>query len=131
MGMGFAHASQSQHDAALEAAFAAVNGLMLGTVQRRYGLLTSEESVCVSHAIERCSDLAVADRVAWMHAVQLRRQVVVFEHDGWYWVGQLEVSLTPEQARDVVPLAVSPRLLSIASERGILPLVGPLAAAAG
>lgn len=131
MGMGIAQASHTGNDVALSAEFDQVHGLMLGTIQRRYGLLASEESVRVSHAIERCSDLAVADRVAWMHAVQLRRQIVVFEHDGWYWVGQLETSLTPEQARDVTPLAVSPRLLSIASERGIVPLVGPLASVAG
>lgn len=108
-----------------------VIGLAIGSIQRRYGLLASEDILHVVHAFDRCSDLAVADRMAWMHALELRAQVVVFEHDGWYWVGQLASTIAAEQARDVRPIAESPRLLSIATERGILPLVGPLAMAAG
>mgnify|MGYP006298667723 CR=1 FL=1 len=108
-----------------------VTGLAIGTIQRRYGLLASEEVLVVAQAFDRCSDLAVADRTAWMYATELRCQVVVFEYDGWYWVSQLASTIAPEQVRDLRPIGELPRMLSIAGERGILPLVGPLAMAAG
>lgn len=101
-------------------------GIVLGTIERRYGLLTCAEPVTVASVLERSGDLAVADRLAWLHTQRTHAQHVVFEHEGWYVVGCLERPLTADQADHVTPLALSPRLMSVVTDRGIVPVVGPL-----
>jgi hypothetical protein len=102
-------------------------GIVLGSVERRYGLLTCEENVRVIATYERVGDLAVADRIAYVMALRHHVQVAVFEYEGWYCIGSLDRHVAPGQASDIRPFGESPRLLSIVSERGVEPVVGPLA----
>lgn len=101
-------------------------GATLGTIERRYGLLRCEEAVTVAEVFDRSGDLAVADRLAFVFAARLHAQVAVVQHDGWYHVVALDRPLTMAQACELHPVAPTPRLLSLVTERGISPLVAPL-----
>jgi hypothetical protein len=102
-------------------------GRALGTVERRYGLLGCEEIVRVVEELDRSGDLSVADRIAFVTAIQTHRQVVVFEHDSWYVVGLLDRHMSADQAATIKPRRGGPRLMSIVDARGITPMVSPLA----
>jgi hypothetical protein len=103
----------------------------IGVIEQRYGLLASQETVSLDEAICRSGDLAVADRLAFVHAAQTGTQVVVVELDGWFVVGRANRHLTAAQAAAVVALPGGARLLSVVCERGITPVVAPLVTPAG
>lgn len=103
-----------------------VNGVAVGCIERRYGLLRCEENVAVNAVFDRTGDLAVADRLAYVYASRTHEQVAVVEHDGWYYVGSLDRPLTLEQAAAMRPLDPSVRLHTLATARGITPIVSPL-----
>lgn len=103
-----------------------VAGSMLGTIERRYGLLRCEETITIEQVFNRSGDLAVADRLAYVYAGRTHGQVVVFERDGWYYVGTLDQHLSCEQAACLRPARSDSRLLSLVDERGIAPIVAPL-----
>ena len=98
----------------------------IGTIEQRYGLLRSQESLLLDEATCRSGDLAVADRLAFVHASQRGQQFVVVELDGWYVVGRASRHLTAAQAAAVQPGAGYARLMSVVDERGITPVVAPL-----
>jgi hypothetical protein len=99
----------------------------LGTIERRYGLLGCEEIVRVVQQLDRSGDLSVADRVAYVSAVQTHRQTVVFEQDGWFVVALLDRHLSADQAVALTTRRGGPRLMSVVDARGITPIVTPLA----
>lgn len=103
-----------------------LDGAAIGTIERRYGLLRSEEQVTVREVLQRSGDLAVADRLAFVFAARLHAQVAVVESDGWFHVAVLDRPLTVAQAIGLRGLPQAPRLLSLVTERGISPLVAPL-----
>lgn len=103
-----------------------LDGTPVGNIERRYGLLRSTELVSISHALEAHGDLAVADRMAFLHATQARTQLVVVQLDRRYWVVVLDRAISPEQAADLQALEGAPRIMSLVSERGITPIVAPL-----
>jgi hypothetical protein len=110
--------------------FTGLVGTVLGCMRRQYGLLACEEDVRIATVVERCSDLAVADRIAWIYAGQDHAQYVVFELDGWFWVGTPKSTIPPDQLDCVTPNSSQIRLMSVVSERGIVPMVGAGTAAA-
>ena len=96
-------------------------GTHLGTIERRFGLLTSHEAVTVQTVIERCADLAVADRIAYLAAGTDMGQHAVVRADGWYYVVRLESELPMDRLGSIRPEPDAPRLLSIATSHGIVP----------
>ena len=101
--------------------------MAVGSIERTFGLLACEEIVRINEVLDFSGDLSVADRVAYLCAVRNKTQVVVLECDGWYVAATLDRFISPQQANQLKPLQASPRLMSIADSRGIVPLVAPLA----
>lgn len=105
-------------------------GLELGSFERRYGLMTSRERVAIAEVVATSGDLAVADRLAYLDAARRHMPVLVIEFDGWYVTCVADRQLDAEAFAQLdAPLdpSTSARMMSVASERGILPVLGPLA----
>lgn len=100
----------------------------LGTIERRYGLMSSEEPISIAEVIATSGDLAVADRLAFVAALERHQSIVVVELDGWYVTCTTERTLAPGEASVLRSPEGAPRIMSIASERGITPALGPLGA---
>jgi hypothetical protein len=123
MSQALAYNFTSQVD---ETADALLEGVALGTIDRRYGLVSCSETVRVAQAIARSGDLAVADRHAFIVASRMHTGVLVVEADGWYHIVVADRYLDFEQTLAMSALTGSPRLMSFVSERGIAPIVSPL-----
>jgi hypothetical protein len=104
-------------------------GTTLGMLERRYGLMSSEEALQVTEVIATSGDLAVADRLAFVAAMERHVPIVVIELDGWYVACATAIPLTPGELPSLrTPEQGAPRIMSVASERGITPALGPLVA---
>ncbi|MCW2925419.1 MAG: hypothetical protein JWM98_2823 [Thermoleophilia bacterium] len=104
-------------------------GTALGVLERRYGLMSSEERVVVTEVIATSGDLAVADRLAFVAAMERHEPIVVVEFEGWYLACRTERTLDPSQLSQLRAAGDgAPRIMSIASDRGITPALGPLVA---
>lgn len=101
-------------------------GAVLGLLERRYGLLCCDEKVTIVAVHDRVGDLAVADRLAFVRANRSHEQLAVVERQGWYYVVALDRHLSLSQALDLSPGEAALRLMSLAGERGLAPLVAPL-----
>lgn len=104
-------------------------GASLGVVERHYGLMSSEQTVRVAEVLSASGDLAVADRLAFIAAMERRVPMLVVERDGWYLTCATD---QPLDAATLVELRVTeddaPRIMSIVTDRGITPALGPLCA---
>lgn len=105
-------------------------GASLGVIDRRYGLMSSEHHVRVVEVLSASGDLAVADRLAFIAAMERHVPFAVVAFDGWFVICATDMPL------DMASLAqlrggdfADARLMSVASERGITPALGPLACA--
>ncbi|MCB0879737.1 MAG: hypothetical protein KDC46_12265 [Thermoleophilia bacterium] len=105
-----------------------LTGVALGTIERRYGLMSSEDTITIAEVIATSGDLAVADRLAFVAAMERHVAVAVVEVDGWYVACTTERAISPAEVANLRPNDDSPRVMSIASERGITPALGPLSA---
>jgi len=105
-----------------------IAGATIGVLERRFGLMASAEGVVVTEVLATSGDLAVADRLAFVEAMEHREPIVVLGVDGWYMVCRTSCQLTIDQVSALRDVEGAPRLMSIASERGITPVLGPLVA---
>lgn len=105
-----------------------LTGTPIGTIDRRYGLMSSEETITVAEVLATSGDLAVADRLAFVNAMERHEPVVVIEFDGWYVACTTERMITPAEVGQLRAGRGAPRVMSIATERGITPALGPLSA---
>ena len=105
-----------------------LTGTTLGTIERRYGLMRSEETIAVADVIATSGDLAVADRLAFIASLERHQPVVVIELDGWYVACTTERLIGAPEVAQLIPGDDAPRIMSVASERGITPALGPLGA---
>jgi len=104
-------------------------GSSLGTIERRYGLMSSAEQVTVIEVLATSGDLAVADRMAFIAAMERQASIVVVEVEGWYAACATSTSIDPAQLVALRrPENDAPRIMSIVSDRGITPSLGPLSA---
>ncbi|MBC7644257.1 MAG: hypothetical protein H7123_03960 [Thermoleophilia bacterium] len=125
--MGIARAFISRIETADVAHESEVTAVALGTVRQQYGLLACEETVLVNEVWQQSGDLAVADRMAFLLATRHNANVAVFQQDGWFRVGPLDRPMTIDQLSALTPVDENVRIMSIASSRGVVPVVGPLA----
>lgn len=102
-------------------------GAHLGTIERRFGLLTAAVALRVAHELGRSADLAAADRIAYVNAMRTGTVTLVVECDGWYVAVVADEPVTVEQLHGVQVDGQEPRLMSIVSRRGIAPCLGALA----
>lgn len=103
-------------------------GVELGTVERRYGLVSSKQTVRVADVVATSGDLAVADRLAYAAAVNGRSPLVVVQSDGWYVACLVDPCLDVTQLLVLQGDAGAPTVMSVVTDRGITPLLGPLVA---
>jgi hypothetical protein len=103
-------------------------GTELGTIARRYGLMSSEETITIAEVIATSGDLAVADRLAFVASMERHVAIAVVEFDGWYVACATERAITPCEVALLRAPEGAPRVMSVVSERGITPALGPLSA---
>ena len=103
-------------------------GTTLGTLERRYGLMSSEDTIVIADVIATSGDLAVADRLAFVAAMERHAAIAVIEFDGWYVACATERTIAPSEVAELRVPEGAPRLMSLATERGITPALGPLVA---
>ena len=103
-------------------------GTLLGTLERRYGLMASEETISIKDVIATSGDLAVADRLAFVASMERHEAIAVVELDGWYLACATERAIVPAELGALRPADGAPRIMSLATERGITPALGPLVA---
>lgn len=105
-----------------------LEGAVLGTLERRYGLMSSEDTITISEVIATSGDLAVADRLAFVAAMERHTAVAVIEIDGWFIACTTERAISPAEVTHLRPADGAPRMMSLVTERGITPALGPLVA---
>jgi hypothetical protein len=103
-------------------------GIELGTIARRYGLMSSEETITIAEVIATSGDLAVADRLAFVASMERHVAIAVVELEGWYVACATERAITPGEVSQLRAPEGAPRVMSVVSERGITPALGPLSA---
>ena len=103
-------------------------GVTLGTLERRYGLMSSEDTIVVAEVVAISGDLAVADRLAFVAAMERHTPVAVIEFEGWYVACVTERLISADEVAQLCGTAGAPRVMSVATERGITPALGPLVA---
>lgn len=124
--MGIARAFTQRTDTTVAEDVVEDLSVALGTVRRQYGLLSCDETVLVSEVWQQTGDLAVADRMAFLLATRHHTNVAVFQQEGWYRVGPLERPMTVQQLAELTPADDEVRVMSVATSRGVIPVVGPL-----
>ena len=95
-------------------------GAALGTLERRYGLMLSEDTIVVAEVVATSGDLAVADRLAFVASMERHTPVVVIEFDGWYVACTTERTMAPGEVAQLRPVDGAPRIMSLVTERGML-----------
>ena len=103
----------------------ALQGLAIGILR---GMSPGTDvEVTVEQVYEEAADLAVADRVAWILAGRTGRQHVVLASSTGYLVATVSPDLDWAAAMRLEPGEYSPRIVSVASADGVLPVLLPVA----
>lgn len=104
----------------------ALNGLPLGHLR---GLAPGTDVVVhVETVVEETTDLAVADRVAYVMTTRTGISHVVLAATGGYLVASVGPALDWAAAMRLVPVDYMPRIVSVASAEGVLPVLLPISA---
>jgi len=120
------------HDASPDVAYSepitgwhALTGLPIGILR---GMMPGTDvEVQVEQVIEETADLAVADRVAWVLAGRTGRQHVVLTSATGYLVASVSPELDWAGAMRLEAGEYAPRIVSVASADGVLPVLLPIA----
>jgi hypothetical protein len=100
-------------------------GAPLGRRERDHGPLRTIADIRIDQVIEPVTDLAVADRVAWVLARRTGRTHVVIATASCYLIATTTVDLTGADALRVTPSPDLP-ITSIATPTGIVPLLSQI-----
>lgn len=103
----------------------ALHGLAIGILRGLSPGTDVEVTVEVIH--EEAADLAVADRVAWILAGRTGRQHVVLASSTGYLVATVSPDLDWAAAMRLEHGEFSPRIVSVATADGVLPVLLPVA----
>jgi hypothetical protein len=102
----------------------ALEGLPLGVLR---GLAPGTDvTVSIDQVVEEASDLAVADRVAWILAGRTGIQHVVLASTSGYLVATVSPELDWAAAMRLEPTDWAPRVVSVATADGVLPILLPI-----
>lgn len=103
----------------------ALQGMPIGILR---GLAPGTDvEVQVEQVLEQTADLAVADRVAWILSGRTGRQHVVLASANGYLVATVSPQLDWAAAMRLEPGEHAPRVVSVASGEGVLPVLLPVA----
>lgn len=98
-----------------------LNGLVLGHLQ---GMAPGTDVVVsIAEVVESTTDLAIADRVAYVVTSRTGVDHVVLTGHGCYLVASVSPALDWAAAMRLVPAPGMPRIVSVASTDGILPIL--------
>lgn len=103
----------------------ALHGLAIGIL--RGASPGTDVEVVVEQVFEEAADLAVADRVAWIMAGRSGRQHVVLASATGYLVVMVSPDLDWAAAMRLEPGRYAPRIVSVATPDGVLPVLLPVA----
>lgn len=109
------------------AAYNALVGASLGRRERAHGNLRVIADIHISCVVEPVADLAVADRVAWVLAQRSGTTHLVVATDHTYLVVTADVPLDGADAPHIAQTPAQPRIISIATPAGIVPMLTPIA----
>jgi hypothetical protein len=103
----------------------ALEGMPIGVLR---GLSPGTDvEVCIHTVCEEAADLAVADRVAWILSGRTGCQHVVLATSTGYLVAIVGPELDWAAAMRLEPGSYSPRIVSVATADGVLPVLLPVA----
>ncbi len=103
----------------------ALAGIQIGLLR---GLAPGTDvRVCIEQVLEETTDLAVADRVAWILAGRSGRQHVVLTSTTGYLVATVTPMLDWAAAMRLEAGEHAPRIVSVATGEGVLPILLPVA----
>lgn len=103
----------------------ALQGMAIG-ILRGFAPGTDVE-VQVEQVLEEAADLAVADRVAWILTGRTGRQHVVLASSAGYLVATVSPDLDWAAAMRMEAGQYAPRIVSVATPDGVLPVLLPVA----
>lgn len=99
----------------------ALQGLPIGILR---GLIPGTDlQIAVDDVLEETGDLAVADRVAYIMSERTGRQHVVLSSSNGYLVATLSTDLDWAAAMRLEIGTYAPRIVSVATGEGVLPLL--------
>jgi hypothetical protein len=104
----------------------ALVGTPLGRRERAHGNLRTIADITIAEVIEPVADLAVADRVAWVLAHRSGSTHLVIATDHTYLVVTSDVPLDGADATLIAQPADAPRIISLATPSGIVPMLTTL-----
>lgn len=102
--------------------------MTLAIVERHYGLMSSNETIVVTDVVGASGDLAVADRLAFIASMQRHVTIAVVELQGTYCACITNRPLSASELASMSTPEGGPRIMSLATDRGIRPALGPLVA---
>jgi hypothetical protein len=103
----------------------ALQGLPIGILR---GLAPGTDvEVTVEQVVEEAVDLAVADRVAWIMTGRTGRQHLVLAASNGYLVATVSPQLDWAAAMRLECGELAPRIVSVATADGVLPILLPVA----
>ena len=108
------------------AAFLPLVGQVLGRRERNRGPLREFADIHVERIVEPVDDLAVADRVAFVLAWRTKQAHAVIATATTYLVVAIDARLDAADVHSIVQPHTAPRLISVATESGITPVLTPL-----
>lgn len=102
----------------------ALTGLAIGLLAGSAADGSDGREITIAAVRETAADLAVADRVAWVLATRTGRPHVVLATDTAWIVAELDApGFTWADALRLQPATFAPRIASIASSEGVLPVL--------
>ena len=102
----------------------ALEGIAIGILR---GLAPGTDvEVIVEQVVEEATDLAVADRVAWILTGRTGRQHVVLASTAGYLVATVSPELDWAAAMRMEPGEYAPQVVSVANVDGVLPVLRPV-----
>lgn len=112
-------------------AYAQFEGLTLGRRERQRAQLRAIADITLDQVVEPVTDLAVADRVAYVLAHRSGRTHAVVATAETYLVCSLVEQLSSADCQTIRQAAGAPRIISVATSTGVCPILTPLTTQAG
>lgn len=110
------------------AAYGPLTGRLLGRRERPHGQLRAIADITIGRIVDVCDDLAIADRVAFVLAHRTGVTHAVLAVATEYLVASVEPQLTAGDAHALSQEPRAPRMISIATDEGVTPVLGAMQA---
>jgi len=99
--------------------------LPIGRRERLHGNLRTIADIHLTSILETVDDLAIADRVAYVIATRTAATCLVVATETTFVIALCDTELTADDAVHVSPVHPTDRIVTIATPRGVIPLLAP------